>query len=72
MRCVVLSLIASCLTILVSGCVKNYPSEFCLRYKPIVDVDSPQVGKMNQIYACECLELTWKERREWCRKGTPL
>lgn len=55
------------MTTLVSACEKSYVSDFCFRYEPIVDVDSPQVGKMNQIYACECMKLTREERKEWCQ-----
>jgi hypothetical protein len=51
----------------VTACGKSYLSDFCYRYKPITDVDSEQVGKMNQIYACECLNLTREERKEWCQ-----
>lgn len=53
--------------ILVSGCERGYQSDFCLKYQPIIDVDSVQVGKMNQIYACECMNLTRDEMNEWCR-----
>lgn len=56
-----------CLTNLVTACGKSYLSDFCYRYKPITDVDSEQVGKMNQIYACECLNLTREERKDWCQ-----
>lgn len=53
--------------ILVLGCVKeSVVSDFCFRYIPITDVESLMVSEMNRTFACECMELTKEEYKEWC------